>query len=58
MDYVSHVEELVDPLLRKERPNWGYVEKFTFVEALIKHFNYLDTVQDYDLLDQAKRMLK
>lgn len=56
MDYVSHVEELLDSILRKARPNWGYVEKFTFVEELIKSFGYLE-MSDKELIKKTNELI-
>jgi hypothetical protein len=56
MDYVTHVEELLHSLLSKEKPNYGYVEKFTFVEEVIKSFLYLE-VSDEELIERAKEFL-
>ena len=47
-NYVDHVEVVINSLLTEKRPNWGYVEKFTFVEDLIKSFGYLE-VSDEEL---------
>ena len=55
-DYVTHVEELLDPILRKARPNWGYVEKFTFVEEIIKYFGYLE-MSDKEIIERANEFL-
>lgn len=56
MDYVSHVEELLDPILSDAKPNYGYVEKFTFVEEVIKSFSYLE-VSDKELLERTNEFL-
>ncbi len=57
MDYVSHVEELMHPILAEKRPNWGYVEKFDFVEQLIKFFGCIE-MTDEELITQANKMLE
>ena len=56
MDYVSHVEMLLDPILSKAKPNYGYVEKFTFVEEVIKSFSFLE-VSDEELIKRANEFL-
>lgn len=55
-NYVTHVEILLDPISSKQRPNWGYVEKFAFVEEVIKSFNY-KIVSDIELINRANEIL-
>ena len=55
-NYVIHVETLLDPISSKARPNWGYVEKFAFVERVIKSFDLL-VVSDEELIAKAKEFL-
>ena len=55
-DYVDRVIIVTGDLLADERPNWGYVEKFDFVEKLIKSFGYLE-VSDNELIERAKELL-
>jgi hypothetical protein len=55
-DYVTHVETLLDPISSKVRPNWGYVEKFAFVEEVIKSFSFI-MVSDEELIDRANELL-
>ena len=52
ISYVSHAEQLLAPILNKERPNWGYVEQFVFVEKLITELNF-KIVKDKELKDKA-----
>lgn len=55
-DYVTHVETLLDSMMSEAKPNWGYVEKFTFVEEVIRSFNLM-VVSDEELIDKAKELL-
>lgn len=56
MDYIDHVSEILEPLLKKREPNWGYVEKYEFLERLIESFLYLK-VSDYEIIERANQML-
>lgn len=55
-NYIEHIEILIDKLIKKERPNWGYVEKYGFIEDLVKSFKYLE-VSDKHITERAKQML-
>lgn len=54
--YITHVEILLDPISSKVRPNWGYIEKFAFVEEVIKSFNFM-MVNDEELINRANKIL-